>query len=118
STTVSPVHSTSDASTVGGLVRGCHVRQRWSVCPSTNAVYRDRISRSAVRAGRPSSTIGPQHVPNPSPLPHGHALIGPLRSPCDPIPSGYRRRTGRPPTRPAPPPDAARLPPAFPAVYP
>ena len=43
-------------------------------------MYRERISCTAVSAGNPSSTSGPQHVPKVSPPPHGHSGICELRS--------------------------------------
>jgi hypothetical protein len=80
STTSSLVHRRSGSRSItSGRVLGCHERARWPASPSAKAVYRDRISRSAVGASPPRSS-GPQHPPKGSPLPHGHGDASSMRA--------------------------------------
>src|SRR5699024_7077421 len=75
-----------------GRVAGCQLAATYSESSSTNAVYRDRISASAVDGVAVPDKNGPQHCRSVSPVPHGQG--------CSAVCTGiallrYSRRLGQ-----------------------
>ncbi|GAA0974655.1 hypothetical protein GCM10009555_031240 [Acrocarpospora macrocephala] len=59
----------------GGRVVGCQLRRRYATSPTLNALYRDRISLSAVGAAAVPWCSEPQHSRYGMGSPHGQAEV-------------------------------------------